>query len=103
LHLTIPYPDRERELSIVRLRVPGVDASLASAVVNAVQKIRTFDLRKVPSVSEVIDWTRALGLLGRNTIDEGTLADTLGVLIKHKDDAALVLTKRNDVVSAASP
>jgi MoxR-like ATPase len=101
LHLTIPYPTRERELAIVRLRVPGVDDALRTAVVGAVQKIRTLDLRKAPSISEVIDWTRALGLLGRNVLDEATLQETLGVLLKHKDDATLVMQKRADVVAAS--
>ena len=101
LHLTIPYPDRARELAIVRARVPGVDEALARAVVGAVQKIRTLDLRKAPSISEVIDWTRALGLLGRGVLDEGTLQDTLCVLLKHKDDAALVTQKRADVINAS--
>ena len=101
LHLTIPYPDRERELAIVRMRVPGVDATLAAAVVGAVQKMRTLDLRKAPSISEVIDWARALGLLGRRVIDESALEETLGVLLKHKDDAALVLARKADVVAAS--
>ncbi len=101
LHLTLGYPDRERELAIVRARVPGVDEALARAVVGAVQKIRTLDLRRAPSISEVIDWTRALGLLGRGVLDEGTLADTIGVIMKHKDDAALVLSKKGDVVVAS--
>jgi MoxR-like ATPase len=98
LHLTIGFPDKERELAIVRARIPGVDEALAKAVVGAVQKIRTLDLRKPPSISEVIDWTRALGLLGRGILDEKTLEETLGVLVKHKDDAVLVLGKRADVV-----
>ena len=101
LHLTIAYPDRERELAIVRLRVPDVDDALRSAVVGAVQKIRTMDLRKAPSISEVIDWTRALGLLGRRVLDEGTLQETIGVLLKHKDDAQLVAQKRTEIVAAS--
>ncbi len=100
LHLTIPYPDRDRELAILRARVPGVDDGLARAVVAAVQLLRTMDLRKAPSISEVIDWTRALGLLGRGVVDEATLRDTIGVLLKHKDDVAAVLERRKDVVSA---
>lgn len=101
LHLTLQFPDRERELAIVRARVPGVDEALARAAVAAVHKIRSLDLRKAPSISEVIDWTRALGLLGRGALDEKTLEETLGVLLKHKDDAALVAQKRADVVKAS--
>jgi MoxR-like ATPase len=101
LHLTLGFPDRERELAIVRARIPGVDDALAAAAVAAVHKIRTLDLRKPPSISEVIDWTRALGLLGRGVLDEKTLEDTLGLLLKHKDDAALVTQRRADVVKAS--
>jgi MoxR-like ATPase len=102
LHLAVPYPDVDRELAIVRARVPDVDAALARAVVGAVHAIRALDLKKAPSISEVIDWTRALGLLGRSVIDEATLKDTIGVLVKHAGDAALVLDKRRDVVAAAT-
>lgn len=101
LHLTIPYPDRERELAIVRARVPGVDDRLAQQLVAAVHKIRTMDMRKAPSISELLDWTRALGLLGRGVLDEGTLEETVGVLMKHKDDAALVVARRADIVKSA--
>ena len=100
LHLSIPYPDVERELAIVRARVPDVDEQLARSVVGAVHAIRKLDLRKAPSISEVIDWTRALGMLGRDVLDEATLKDTIGVLVKHKDDEALVLDKRRDVLTA---
>lgn len=101
LHLTIPYPDRARELAIVHARVPGVEDALAQAVVGAVQKIRTLDVRKAPSISELLDWTRALGILGRGLLDEKTLEDTVCVLMKHRDDAALVIAKRADIVKAS--
>jgi MoxR-like ATPase len=102
LHLSIAFPDRARELAIVRARVPGVDDALARSVVGAVQRLRTFDLRKAPSISEVIDWTRALGLLGKGVVDERVLADTLGVLVKHKDDHALALAQKGTLALAAA-
>ncbi|OGQ10481.1 MAG: ATPase [Deltaproteobacteria bacterium RBG_16_71_12] len=102
LHLVISFPDRERELSIVRARVPGIDEALARAVVGAVHKLRALDLRKPPSISEVIDWARALGVLGRSVIDEGTLRQTMGVLIKHKDDLEAADKRVADVVRAAT-
>ena len=101
LHLSLTFPDAERELAIIRSRVPDVDDALAHAVVRAVQRIRLLDLRKLPSISEVIDWTRALGLLGSPFLDERTLKDTLGVLLKHKDDTALVTSKAGEIVLAA--
>lgn len=101
LHLTIAYPDRERELAILRARVPGIDEALAKQVVGAVQKIRSMDVRKAPSISELLDWARALALLGRGLVDEKTLEDTVGVLMKHRDDAALIVAKRADIVKAS--
>ena len=59
------------------------------------------DVRKAPSISELLDWTRALALLGRGVLDEKTLEETVGVLMKHRDDAALVVSKRADIVKAA--
>lgn len=101
LHLTIPYPDRERELAILRARVANLDDALAKQLVAAVQQIRTMDVRKAPSISELLDWARALALLGRGVLDEKTVEETVGVLMKHRDDAALVVTKRADVVKVA--
>ncbi len=102
LHLMIGFPERERELAIVRARVPGIDEALARAVVGAVHKLRALDLRKPPSISEVIDWARALGVLGRGVIDEGTLRQTLGVLIKHRDDLETAEKRAGDIVRAAT-
>ena len=101
LHLSIAFPDAERELAIVRARLPDVDERLARAVVAAVQLIRTLDVRKLPSISETLDWVRALGVLGRTVVDEETLQATIGVLVKHKDDAALVLEKRAAIVQTS--
>ena len=61
----------------------------------------TLDLRKPPSISEVIDWARALGVLGRGVLDEGTLKATLGVLLKHKDDLELADKRAAELVRAA--
>ncbi|MCC7073935.1 MAG: MoxR family ATPase [Deltaproteobacteria bacterium] len=102
LHLVITAPERERELAIVRARVPGVDEALARAVVSAVHKLRSFELRKPPSIAEVIDWARALGVLGRGDIDEGTLRQTIGVLVKHKDDLELADKRAAEVARAAA-
>lgn len=101
LHLLLSFPDRERELQIVRARVPDIDEALAQAVIGAVHTLRTLDLRKPPSISEVIDWARALGVLGRGVLDEGTLKATLGVLLKHKDDLELADKRAAELVRAA--
>jgi MoxR-like ATPase len=89
LHLLLDLPDEARELAIVRRAVPEVDEQLARNVVGAVTYLRTLDLRRAPSLSEVIDWARAVALLGRGVIDEKLVRETLGVLLKHQRDLAL--------------
>jgi MoxR-like ATPase len=86
LYLHIDYPTLEREEEIVRLRVPEIDAALASQVSRVVQSIRALDLKKAPSISETIDWARTLLCLGRNEIGPETLGETLHVLLKYQSD-----------------
>jgi MoxR-like ATPase len=87
LHLVLDLPSERRELAIVRRRVPEAKAELAEALVKFVQSVRTIDLRKTPSVSETLDWARALVLLGADTLDPKLVRETLGVLLKHREDA----------------
>jgi MoxR-like ATPase len=101
LHLHVDLPTRERELAIVRLRVPGAAEALARAVVGAVAKLRTLDLRKPPSISETLDWVRALALLGADALDPALLDDTLGLVLKHEADAARARERRGEVLAAA--
>lgn len=101
LHLSVPFPSRARELAIVRAHIPDLDEQLAAAVVGAAHKLRALDLRKPPSISEVIDWARALKLLARGAVDAKVLEETLGVLLKHTEDVALALEKKHEVVRAA--
>jgi MoxR-like ATPase len=86
LHLFIDYPDAARELDIVRLHVPGVAEKLASALVRAVGRVRKLDLRKAPSISETIDWARALVVLGAEHLDPEVARSTLGALLKYEGD-----------------
>lgn len=86
LYLYVDYPDAEGELAIVRLRVPGVGDVLAREVVDWVQSMRRLELRKSPSISETLDWARALLALNAERIDEQTLRGTLNVLLKHEAD-----------------
>jgi MoxR-like ATPase len=88
LFLHIDYPDIEREKEIVRVRVPEVDAALASQIAKVVNSIRNIDLKKAPSISETIDWARTLVFLGRNEITPEVLGDTLHVLLKYQSDIA---------------
>jgi MoxR-like ATPase len=82
----IDYPDADRELEILRVRVPGADERLTRQVVGFVQKLRDVSLYKAPGVAESLDWTRALMALDRTVLDTETVNDTLGVLLKYQDD-----------------
>ncbi|RRR77408.1 MAG: MoxR family ATPase [Candidatus Viridilinea halotolerans] len=86
LYVHIDYPDLEAELRVIQLKVPGLTAKLAREAVELVQRLRTMDLRKHPSVSETIDWARALVELNSSQIDAQTLNTTLNVLLKHESD-----------------
>ncbi len=86
LYLFVDYPDHDSELNIVRMRVPEMNEKLASQAVEVVQSLRGLDLKKNPSVSETLDWAKALVMLNADTIDESTLENTLTVLLKHESD-----------------
>jgi MoxR-like ATPase len=86
LHLFIGYPDAERELQIVQAKVPEAGAALSAQLVRIVQAIREIDLKKRPSVSETLDWARALTVLNAGTLDERTVHETLNLILKYEGD-----------------
>ena len=86
LHLYIDFPDRQQELEIVKMKVPGVGEKLAEEVVDVVQGIRKLDLKKVPSISETLDWAKALTLLNVSHLDESTVNETLNTILKYEGD-----------------
>jgi len=86
LYLFVDYPSYEAELKIVRTRVPAISEKLAAQAVEIVQSLRGADLKKHPSVSETIDWAKALVMLNADNIDQKTLETTLTVLLKHESD-----------------
>jgi MoxR-like ATPase len=86
LHLYIDFPDREQERAIILLKVPGVDTRLADELVGAVQAIRKLDLKKAPSISETLDWAKALTLLNVDTLDGELVNDTLSTILKYEGD-----------------
>jgi len=88
LYHWVDYPDAERELEIVRRKVPQANSRLSEEVVNYIQKLRGMDLFKVPGVAESIDWASALAELDKVALDPETVSDTLGVLLKYQDDIA---------------
>ena len=88
LYHWVGYPNAERELSIVRAKVPGVGKKLSQQVVGFVQALRKQDLFKAPGVAETLDWAGALSELDVTALDPATVSDTLGVLLKYQDDIA---------------
>jgi MoxR-like ATPase len=86
LHLYLDYPDSERELAIVRLKVPGIGEKLAEEVVDLLHRLRKLDLKKKPSVSETLDWARALTLLQIERLDQELVEETLSTLLKYEGD-----------------
>ena len=86
LYHWVGYPDAVRELEIVRLRAPGAAERLYAEIVDFVQRMRTVDLFKSPGIAETIDWTNALVALNTISLDPENVQDTLGVLLKHRDD-----------------
>src|SRR5438477_8839428 len=88
LYHWVGYPSAERELAIVRAKVPGVGKKLSEQVVGVVQELRKQDLFKAPGVAETLDWAGALSELDVTALDPATVSDTLGVLLKYQDDIA---------------
>ena len=94
LYQWIGYPDFDKELAIVRERVPHAAAQLAAQVTALVQAIRAIELYKAPGVSETLDWVSALVALDRTTIDQEVIESTLGAVLKSKDDIELLRGER---------
>jgi MoxR-like ATPase len=86
LYLFINYPSVEQELAVVRLKVPELSPKLAQQAVELVQSLRSMDLRKSPSISETLDWAKALIAINAENLDQKTLETTMSVLLKHESD-----------------
>jgi len=90
LYHWVDYPDRERELAIVRAKVPGAGEVLSREIVAFVEALRRRDLFKKPGVAETLDWASALAELDQLALEPRILGDTLGVLLKYQDDIAKI-------------
>ena len=90
LHLYIPLPDEKLERRIVSSRIPGIEESLTKQLVKFVQMLREEDLKKVPSISETIDWARVVLLMHADSLDSGVVRETLNVLLKFEQDITSV-------------
>jgi MoxR-like ATPase len=101
LYHWIGYPSAEREVEIVLIKEPGVSQVLARKVVSAVHRLRELDLAKPPGVAETIDWARTLDLLGGTDLDPQLAEDTLGAVVKERDDLDLVRENLEEITSSA--
>jgi len=90
LYHWVEHPDYEREVAIVRRRVPDATEDLARQVAGAVAELRDRGLYKPPGVAETIDWVAALDLLGREALDDASVDATLGSVLKHREDVERV-------------
>jgi MoxR-like ATPase len=90
LYHWLDYPEAERELEIVRRKVPDANRRLSAELVRFIQKLRGIELFKVPGVAETIDWASALTELDKVALDPETVSDTIGVLLKYQDDIAKI-------------
>ena len=90
LYHWIEYPSPQREVEIIRRRVPGGSATLAVAVANAVSRMRDSDVQKPPGVAEAIDWLAALEVLGIERLDPAAIDRTLGTVLKYNEDQEVI-------------
>ena len=98
LHLYIDYPDRDLELAIVRLKLPGIGERLAAQLVEGIRRIRSLDLKKKPAISETLDWARSLLALQVEELSPQVLRETLSVVCKHRSDVQAVSAKIEKII-----
>ena len=103
LHLHIGFPDEKLERRILETRVPSLADSLRKEVVSFVQQIRELDIKKVPSISETIDWARTLLLLHTEHLDSDTVRNTLNVILKFEEDIEAVNEQASNFIKKARP
>ena len=101
LYHWVGYPSPDREVEIVLVRAPGVSETLTRKVVAAVNRLRALDLAKPPGVAETIDWVRTIEVLGHTDLDAQTVEDTIGAVVKERDDLELVRSDLERIASGA--
>ena len=99
LYYKTDYPNFEQEIKIINTHIPGLDEKLATTAVNLIQKIRKFDLNKIPSIAETIDWVNALTIMNIQFIDPQVLQETLSIIIKREED---LKTVKNNMTKLSS-
>jgi MoxR-like ATPase len=99
LYHWVGFPSAEREVEIIMVRAPAATEALARKVVAAVNRLRRLDLAKPPGVAETLDWVATLNVLGQADLDAETVRDTLGAVIKERDDLDVVLDHLEELVA----
>jgi MoxR-like ATPase len=103
VHLYIDYPERDLELRIVRLKVPGIGRRLSAGLVDSVRAIRQLDLKKKPCISETLDWARSLVALSAEELTPEVLFDTLNMICKYKSDSEMVRDNLEGLAASGAP
>jgi MoxR-like ATPase len=101
LYHWVGYPSPERELEIILVRAPGTSEMLARKVVASVNRLRELDLAKPPGVAESLDWVATLEVLGETDLDARSAEDSIGAVIKERDDLEVVRDNLEEIVSGA--
>jgi MoxR-like ATPase len=101
LYHWIGFPSAQREIDIVTTRIPGVADTIARRVVAAVNRLRDMELAKPPGVAETLDWVASLGAIGADDLDHDAATDTLGAVLKDRDDLETVAGSLADVLDHA--
>ncbi len=102
LHLFIPFPDSGMEKKIVKVKVPGISEDLQKQLVGFIQEVRRLDLKKLPSVSETIDWAKVLVLLHASKLEPSLVKETLNVFIKYEEDLDVVREHMHDLMAKSA-
>jgi MoxR-like ATPase len=97
LYHWVGYPSAEREVEIIQVRAPQASEDLARKVVAAVNRLRGLDLAKPPGIAETLDWVATLNVLGREELDPQTVEDTLGAVIKEREDLETVMGRLEEL------
>jgi MoxR-like ATPase len=101
LHLFIPFPEPELEREIITVRVPDISESLRIQLVDFIQQVRKLDIKKLPSISETIDWAKVLLLLHADKLSKETVRNTLNVFLKFENDIEVVNDKVHELTQHA--
>jgi MoxR-like ATPase len=102
LHLWIDYPTEEMELQILNTKVPGIGQRLAQEIVELVHRIRELDLKKAPSISETLDWARALMTLNADSLEGELVAETMNIILKYQGDIHKAQSELNKLLAQKS-